>query len=208
MQKISIILLLLLFPLTLNAEAMCHYSTYKWNTLSKTAVDFKEVNKPYQQLSPLEKDPRTGCTVCEEDQSTITLPGLKPFQVCKYLAPKLEQALLRIRAAGEPLLSITGYRVGMTKGDADKEGDRTRFSNHSFGIAIDINRQQNGLYANCLNFGPQCQLLQGGPWRAGQHGSLTHDSFTVRALKSLGLVWGGEIPGKQKDFMHFSPTGY
>jgi len=34
------------------------------------------------------------------------------------------------------------------------------------------------------------------------------DSNIVRAIEDIGLKWGGEIDGKRKDFMHFSPTGY
>ena len=30
----------------------------------------------------------------------------------------------------------------------------------------------------------------------------------IQYLKDIGFKWGGEILGKQKDFMHFSPSGY
>lgn len=96
----------------------------------------------------------------------------------------------------------------MTKGDVDALGHRTRFSNHSFGIAIDINEQQNGLYDRCIRFGPACRLRRGGVWNPDQAGSLTRDSPVVKALGQIGLKWGGAIEGRQKDFMHFSPSGY
>ena len=96
----------------------------------------------------------------------------------------------------------------MTRGKVDAESNRTQFSNHSFGIALDINDEQNGLYGQCFSFGPQCKLRKGGPWRPDQFASLVEDGDIVQSMKALGFKWGGEIQGRQKDFMHFSPTGY
>jgi hypothetical protein len=45
-------------------------------------------------------------------------------------------------------------------------------------------------------------------WHPDQAGSLTKESPIVIELKSIGFKWGGEIEGKQKDFMHFLPSGY
>jgi len=116
--------------------------------------------------------------------------------------------LERLQRAGEPINEIIAYRVGRTRGDADRNGNRTGFSNHSFGIALDINPKQNGLYHDCPVFGPSCRLVRGGPWRPGEAGALTADGATVREMKAAGFHWGGEIEGRQKDFMHFSPSGY
>ena len=97
----------------------------------------------------------------------------------------------------------------MTPGDVDHEEKRTQFSNHSFGIAVDINPDSNGLYQNCIEFSQQCVLRRGGDWQPGQNSrSIAADSQLVKALKSAGFKWGGEILGRQKDFMHFSPDGY
>lgn len=186
----------------------CTYTTYKWNTHSRKAVDFREVQHAYAELRPEEIDAGTGCTVCREDQVEVLLPGVEPFRVCRLLAPDIRDALISAMEIGEPIHSVVGYRVGMTRGDTDNLGNRTRFSNHSFGIAIDINERQNGLYDRCISFGPGCRLRRGGPWKPGQAGSLTRESPVVRALQDIGLKWGGEIQGRQKDFMHFSPSGY
>ena len=96
----------------------------------------------------------------------------------------------------------------MTRGPTDAEGLRTAFSNHSFGVALDVNAELNGLYDRCPSFGPDCRLLLGGRWQPDAPGGLSADSAVVEALREAGLRWGGEIAGKQKDFMHFSPTGY
>jgi len=156
-----------------------------------------------------EIDQTTGCTVCSEDQVEINILNLQPFKVCKKLAPEIRNTLERLLLNGESIYEVVGYRVGKTRGDVDANGNRTRFSNHSFGIAIDINPKQNGLYTNCIAFDSQCRLIKGGPWRPDLSPlSLRPDGKTVSAMRSLGLKWGGEIKGRQKDFMHFSVSGY
>jgi len=109
---------------------------------------------------------------------------------------------------GAPIHTVVGYHVVKSRGPVDHAGNRTGFSNHSFGTAIDINPDQNGLYDNCITFGPECRLLRGGDWRSGIPGTLEKDGDIVNTLKQEGFYWGGEIAGKQKDFMHFSLTGY
>lgn len=189
-------------------EPTCSYTTYKWNTQQRRAVDFRTVRRPYSELEASEVHAATGCTVCEEDQVEIALPGVPPFRVCRHLEHDVRFALISALERGEAIFSVQGYRVGMTRGDVDADGNRTRFSNHSFGIAIDINEQQNGLYDRCIVFGPNCRLRKGGAWQPGRPGSLDRDSPIVRAFERIGLKWGGEIEGRQKDFMHFSPSGY
>jgi hypothetical protein len=202
-------LLLLLITDPAFAEPACTYSTYKWNTHQRKAVQFERIEKPYSQVEPREIDVQTGCTVCEQDQTTVSLPGIEAFKVCRLVAKSLRDALAALIENGEPIKSIIGYRVGMTRGDVDAEGNRTGFSNHSFGVAVDINPDSNGLYDNCIEYNGACRLIKGGPWRPGpDRFSLHPEGNIVKELKAAGFSWGGEIPGKQKDFMHFSPTGY
>lgn len=187
---------------------ICSYSTYQWNVVEKRAVNRQRIEHSYSQLELHEVDPLTGCTVCEQDQVTIKLEGIAPFKVCHVLAAEVKQILQQQLAQGQYLDKVVGYRVGMTKGPLDGSGSRTQFSYHSFGIALDINEQYNGLYDNCLSFDSRCRLLRGGRWDPRHPGSLSRDHPLVRAFKRMGLKWGGEIAGKQKDFMHFSPYGY
>lgn len=190
------------------SEKLCNYSTYRWNTNLKKAVDIKQVKRPYSSLKSNEIDPQTGCSLCIEDQALISIGKIKPFRVCKAFASAVHQELQRLIQSGEVINKVIGYRVGRTKGSVDRFGNRTQFSNHSFGIAIDINDQQNGLYDRCVTFGSHCRLIKGGQWKPDDKASLTAKSPIVLSMKKLGFKWGGEIKGKQKDFMHFSLSGY
>jgi hypothetical protein len=190
------------------APRTCTYDVYNWNIYQKRAVNQGRVAHPYAELTSDEKDPGTGCTVCLEDQEELKVGNLPPFLACRRIAPALKAALEKLAAAGQPLLEVTAYRPGKTKNPLDKKGNRTGFSNHAYGAAVDINRSKNGLYDKCFKFGPGCRLIQGGPWRPGATGTLTKDSPIVSALREAGFKWGGEIEGQQKDFMHFSPSGY
>lgn len=203
-------LLACLVGTTVRSEPMqCSYHSYQWSTVEKRAVNRRHIIHPYNALRPEEVDPFTGCTVCREDQVELRLPGIEPFLVCHVVADTIERVLRDLIEAGEPIEEVLGYRVGMTRGDADENGLRTRFSNHAFGVAIDINPRHNGLYDHCIHFGPECRLIRGGKWLPQIHrASLEPYGPVVQRLKGEGFRWGGEIVGRQKDFMHFSPSGY
>ena len=101
------------------SEKFCTYSTYKWSTLQKSAVEFEEVSKRYSDLAAQEIDRQTGCSVCREDQVSILVAGRHRLRVCKYIAPQIESALASATNAGQEIDGIKGYRVGKTKGDVD-----------------------------------------------------------------------------------------
>ena len=205
---ISVVSWLLMLAPVANAQ-QCTYKTWSWNVQQKKAVEYRTVNKDMRELVSFERDTVTGCSVCEQDQLEISLPNLKPFKVCKRIAQKVITNLRSLIEQGEAIKSVIGYRVGLTRGPVDRNGNRTQFSNHSFGIAIDINTDHNGLYTNCFQFGPECKKLRGGNWRPGIDPlSLKPNGRIVNVLKRMGFKWGGEIQGRQKDFMHFSITGY
>jgi len=211
MRMLKIIGIVLSFLTASNAfaEPSCSYDTYQWNTKENRAVNYKKVVHPYAQVSNEERDLVTGCTVCIEDQVKVSIPPLKSFYVCKVIAPEIQRTLEGLISSGERIVDIIGYRVGKTRGDVDKQSNRTKFSNHSYGVAIDINPEHNGLYDKCIEFGAGCRLIRGGLWEPGENfESIKANGLIVRAFKELGYLWGGEIRGRQKDFMHFSLTGY
>jgi len=186
----------------------CTYEVLVWNVVSKSSGSVKKISHPYTHLASNEQDPMTECTVCSEDQVRISMPPLQPFSLCYKLASKVRSALKTMVHGKTPIHAIEGYRVVKSRGPVDDSGNRTVFSNHSFGTAIDINPEQNGLYDNCVTFGPECKLLRGGKWRPGVPGTIEKKGDLVVAMQTAGFRWGGEIAGKQKDFMHFSLTGY
>jgi hypothetical protein len=186
----------------------CTYEMQVWNVNQKSSAGMKAVKHSYEELTPNERDPATGCTVCSEDQEQISIPPLQPFTVCFKLATRVRFILGDMIRKGEPIHTVVGYHVIKSRGPVDGNGNRTEFSNHSFGTAVDINSELNGLYDNCMEFGPQCRLLRGGEWRPGTTGTLDINSDIVNLFRQAGFKWGGEIAGKQKDFMHFSLTGY
>lgn len=188
--------------------SQCTYSTYTWNIYEKRAVNRRVISHPYVDLLPEEIDADTGCTICKEDQVWLNIQGIPKFQICRHLAGRVESALVMALSQGAKIDSIVTYRVGKTRGVADSNGNRSGFSNHSYGIGIDINSKNNGLYDNCYQFNSNCRLIRGGYWQPGQPGSLHPEGPIVQAFKMVGFKWGGEIAGKQKDFMHFSISGY
>jgi len=188
----------------------CTYAVGIWNTREGKVTRTVRVEKRYAEISDGERDPSVaGCTVCTEDQVPVQLPGLETFSVCHVIANKVREGLQELITRGEPIFSVSAYRPVRSKGALNNGGERTELSNHAFGTAIDINRMQNGLYGNCYQWGPSCRLILGGPWRPGQsEGSLSPDGAIVKKMKWMGFKWGGEIKASQKDFMHFSLTGF
>lgn len=186
---------------------ICEYHFTVWNTKTKSSDGPFTINKDYKDLKPSELGP-LGCTPCEIDQKEIILDNKMKVKICIKLAGPLLETLNQILKLGYPLESILGYRPSISKGIADASGRRTELSNHAFGTAIDLNENYNGLYVNCLQWSSNCRLQKAGIYRPGHPLSLTMNSVPVLLLKKIGLKWGGEISGKQKDFMHFSPTGY
>lgn len=185
----------------------CTYADWTWSAAERRAVETQEVERPYATLRDDERDALTGCSICREDQVEIALPGIEPFHVCKAVAEDVEAALTRAMEQGFKIETVTGYRVGRSKGVLDADGKRTEYSNHSFGLAIDVNADVNGLYDRCTEFSGKCRLIRGGEWRPGEPGGITPDAPLVEEMTNIGWKWGGALPGQQKDFMHFSPSG-
>lgn len=190
-----------------NASEPCTYSDWAWDVNAQQAVDFQTVTTTKDQLSDQQRHPELPCSICREDMREVIIADLEPVLMCRVIAGAVEKALLQAAEEGFPINSLTGYRVGRTKGAIDPQGRRTEYSHHSFGLAIDINAEANGLYGNCIAFGAACRLRRGGRWNPANPASITPDSYIYGALRGVGLQWGGELYGRQKDFMHFSLSG-
>jgi hypothetical protein len=144
----------------------------KYGTLLRNSTNTRKIQHAYENLTASEIDETTGCTVCSEDQATIDLPPLPAFSACSKLAPQIRSFMSHLIRKGAAIQTIVGYHVIKSHGPVNGNGDRTGFSNHSYGTAIDINPEQNGLYDNCLAFGPECRLARGGERKPSWPGSL------------------------------------
>jgi len=176
------------------------------------SVNKRRIIKPYTQHA-------ISCTIIKgiqnclvlsaarEDQSKITLSNGVSVEVCHILAHNIEMALEETLQSGFEIQSLKGYRVGRTRGALDERGLRTEYSNHSFGIAVDINAEANGLYGECYEWGPHCRLRIGGEWHPRNPLSIVEGNAPHRHFTDIGMLWGGSLEGRQKDFMHFSLTG-
>jgi hypothetical protein len=203
------LLVLLSSPGAVPAEAaeQCHYSYSVWNVKARKSLTRKEVVKPYAELTAKEQGP-LGCTPCEEDQESILLSNGLKFKACRQASGAVRRALEAALSKGQRIVSIVGYRPQVSRGPVDPQGNRTELSNHSFGVAVDLNEEHNGLYERCPVWSPDCRLRKGGPYRPGTDPlSLTPDGPAVTELKKEGFLWGGLLEGLQKDFMHFSTAG-
>ena len=84
-------------------------------------------------------------------------------------------------------------------------GGGRRWSEHSFGTAVDINPDQNPYVSRTGRIEPPF----GAPWvdRTLEHPGMIHATHVaVRAFREIGWRWGGSWEGT-KDYMHFSSSG-
>lgn len=193
-------------PARPSPSARCTYAVSVWNARERRTSRVDEVRKARAALTAEERHP-SGCTPCREDQVEVRLSNGLAFSACRLVADRLRRALEGALAEGARIESVTGYEVRRSRGEPDARGDRTRLSNHAFGVALDVNERHNGLYDRCERFGPHCRLQKGGAWSARDPLSIQPGGAVHRRLLAAGLRWGGVLPGRQKDFMHFSPTG-
>lgn len=207
MRWVVLALVLLLARPGITAEERCRYEVTVWSAVERRTTRTIRVDKPRSALGADEIGP-LGCTPCREDQVEVPLTNGRSVTLCRAIAADVARALEGALAEGAVIETILGYRPSMSRGHADENGERTLLSNHAFGVALDVNEAWNGLYQDCPTWGESCLLMKGGAWQPADPRGLRRRSPLVVALGEAGLKWGGAIEGTQKDFMHFSPTGY
>jgi hypothetical protein len=79
-----------------------------------------------------------------------------------------------------------------------------RWSNHAYGLAIDINPVENP-YVGCGQTRDRASVRYMDRSRL-RKGMVTPE--VVRAFRSIGWGWGGDWTGATKDYMHFSYNGH
>lgn len=125
-----------------------------------------------------------GCTA--QQLTRLTVPGLVdtppyfPVRVRREVAPLFAELIRwlvaeRARLGLPPLTSSGGYNKRLQRGST------TKWSNHSWGLAVDFNAAAN-------------------PYRRGAPTDMPPG--TSAKARSLGMTWGGDYKGK-RDPMHF-----
>jgi hypothetical protein len=184
--------------------AECSYQPRAWSAETQESVPLAPVTITREALSAAEQGP-LGCTPCEQDQVERSLSNGLRFRACHRVVDRLTEALEQALREGAHITSISVYRPIRSRGPLTGDGLRSELSEHAFGIAVDLNEEHNGLYDDCLVFGPGCRLLRGGPWDPSRFPqSLSASHPVVTSLEAAGWSWGGRLEGRQKDFMHFS----
>lgn len=80
-------------------------------------------------------------------------------------------------------------------------GNRQTTSHHSYGVACDINANENYMIRNG-------HVIAGSFWKPGESPySIEPNGPVVKAFSNYGWGWGGNW-SSSKDYMHFSFTGY
>lgn len=116
------------------------------------------------------------------------------LKVHKAVASDVQQIFDQIQASGFRIKSVGAYSW---RGAAASNNR----SHHSYGVAIDINPNENYMIKNG-------SIISGSFWKPGQNEySITSNGPVVRAFASKGWSWGGNW-NSSKDYMHFSLTGH
>ncbi|WIM98466.1 M15 family metallopeptidase [Actinoplanes oblitus] len=101
-----------------------------------------------------------------------------------------------------PALSFPDRTVLTSGYECRNVAGTTKWSQHAYGLAIDVNPRQNpmirGTYLDPPHSEPWIPRL---PYRTG----MIHDNGAELAFTTNGFAWGGRWHSL-KDYMHFSPT--
>jgi hypothetical protein len=165
-----------------------------------------------------------GCPVTLEDLRyvTVTFRGFDgrahtgELLVNRKVAADVVTVFRRLFAANFPIermrITTTEERDAVPTGDGNNTAGftcrsavgTTAWSEHAYGLAIDVNPFQNPYVKGSLVL-PELATVYAARNR-GLPGMITPSSPVVSAFTSVGWGWGGSWHSS-KDFMHFSLTG-
>ena len=121
-------------------------------------------------------------------------PTTRSLTVHKALAADVVAIFKEIKAAGFRAYDVGAYAWRSMAASGNR-------SHHSYGVAIDINPNENYMVKNG-------NIVAGSLWNpSGNMYSFGPDSAVVKSFQSRGWTWGGNW-NSSKDYMHFSYTGY
>ena len=112
--------------------------------------------------------------------------------------PERRTSPTEIRAAHSSADRRCRHRVAAEPGTGS-------WSNHAYGLAVDINPVENP-YVGCgMSRDPKAQSL---PRPFTPPARVVTPPRVVRAFREAGWGWGGAWSGNAKDYMHFSVNGH
>jgi hypothetical protein len=136
--------------------------------------------------------------------------------VAATAAPKIVRVFRTLFAAGFPIeemrLPTTRDMLAKPTGDGNNTAayvcraarGQTRFSQHSYGLAVDINPFQNPEIKQDLVLPELASAYRDRTWH--RPGMFLPGGAGVRAFAGIGWRWGGTWRSS-KDYMHFSAAG-
>ena len=116
--------------------------------------------------------------------------------VHQKLAADVQKALQKAQDQGFKVYSATGYSYRVMN-----NGGSGKLSHHSYGVAIDINVNENYSHRGST-------VYAGSFWDPSRSEfSIKRNGVLVNAFREIGWSWGGNWSGNYQDYMHFSYTG-
>ena len=101
-------------------------------------------------------------------------------------------------------IDISGsFDCGKAKPSPCDPGGATGWSNHAYGLAVDLNPVENPYTCGGRAYHPESEPYM--DRSRLRRGMVTPE--VVRAFRSIGWGWGGDWTGPTKDYTHFSETG-
>lgn len=117
--------------------------------------------------------------------------------VHQKLAADVQKALKKAQDQGFKVYSASGYSYRVMN-----NGGSGKLSHHSYGVAIDINVNENYSRRGSI-------IYAGSFWDPSKSEfSIPRNGALVNAFREIGWSWGGNWSGNYQDYMHFSYTGH
>lgn len=118
------------------------------------------------------------------------------IKIHKSLASDVQEVFQNAQNAGFKIYDASGYGGFRIKNNGTGSGT----SHHSYGVAIDINVNENYMIK-------KGSVMAGSFWDPSRSEySIPKDGVLVKAFEAKGWTWGGNWTSS-KDYMHFSFTG-
>lgn len=115
----------------------------------------------------------------------------------KSLASVVQQVFQQAQDNGFKIYSAGGFSYREMN-----NGGSGSLSHHSYGVAIDINVNENYSHRGS-------KVYAGSFWDPSKSEfSIPRDGVLVKAFEAIGWKWGGNWSGNYQDYMHFSYTGH